>query len=181
LIQTICTGDSIFVGGDWQTSSGSYNDTIVTGTGCDTINITNLTVYPNYADTNQFVISQGDSMFLAGSWQTATGVYVDHFNTSHGCDSTITTYLLVVVGIEENALSSIQIIPNPAKDQIRISGITNGNNQLNLYDMTGKLILRKDQLTESENIDISSISNGMYLVQFRQVDKIRFMKLEVIK
>ncbi|HQK97694.1 MAG TPA: T9SS type A sorting domain-containing protein [Bacteroidia bacterium] len=181
LIQSICTGDSIYVGGDWQTSSGSYNDTIVTGTGCDTINITNLTVYPNYADTNQIVISQGDSVFLAGSWQTATGVYVDHFNTSHGCDSTITTYLLVIVGIEENTLSSIQIVPNPAKNQIRINGISNIENNFSLYDLSGKLILKKEQISDHDIIDLSSISNGMYLIQFRQSDKVRFMKLEVIK
>jgi hypothetical protein len=169
------------VGGDWQNSTGTYNDTIVTGTGCDTINITNLTVYPNYADTNQIVISQGDSVYLAGNWQTATGVYVDHFNTTNGCDSTITTYLLVIVGIEENALSAIQIVPNPAKNQIKVKGITNNDNNFSLYDLTGKLILKKEQINDQETIDISTISNGMYLIQFRQSEKVRFMKLEVIK
>ena len=181
LVQSICTGDSIFVGGNWQNSTGTYNDTIVTGTGCDTINITNLTVYPNYADTNQIVISQGDSVYLAGNWQTATGVYIDHFNTTNGCDSTITTYLLVIVGIEENALSAIQIVPNPAKNQIKVKGITSNDNTLSLYDLTGKLILKKEQINDQETIDISTISNGMYLIQFRQSEKVRFMKLEVIK
>jgi hypothetical protein len=120
-------------------------------------------------------------VFLAGSWQTATGVYLDHFNTSHGCDSTITTYLLVIVGIEENTLSSIQIVPNPAKEQIRINGISNNENSLSLYDLSGKLILKKEHITDHDFIDLSSISNGMYLIQFRQSDKVRFMKLEVIK
>ena len=179
--QAICTGDSIYIGGGWQTTAGSYSDTISTGSGCDTINITNVTVYPSYSATTNLVISQGDSAFLAGSWHTNTGVYIDHFTTIYGCDSTLTTYLLVIVGIEENELSSIQIIPNPAREQIRINGITNNDNSLSLYNLTGKLILRKERITNRESIDLSSICSGMYLVQFRQVDRIRHMKIDIIK
>jgi hypothetical protein len=88
---------------------------------------------------------------------------------------------LVIVGIEENALSAIQIVPNPAKNQIKVKGITNNDNNFSLYDLTGKLILKKEQINDQETIDISTISNGMYLIQFRQSEKVRFMKLEVIK
>ncbi|MBN4071441.1 T9SS type A sorting domain-containing protein [Crocinitomix catalasitica] len=37
-------GDSLFVGGGWQTSSGTYVDTLLTAEGCDSIVTTNLTV-----------------------------------------------------------------------------------------------------------------------------------------
>ena len=99
---TICDGDSFFVGGAFQTVSGSYNDTLVAGSGCDSIVTTVLTVLPNSAATASISICDGDSVFLAGAFQTVSGVYVDTLVAGNGCDSVLTTTLTVL----PNAASS---------------------------------------------------------------------------
>ncbi|MBI5217417.1 MAG: SprB repeat-containing protein, partial [Bacteroidia bacterium] len=43
---SICSGDSIFLGGMWQTTAGIYHDTLQTSAGCDSIVITTLSIIP---------------------------------------------------------------------------------------------------------------------------------------
>ena len=40
-------------------------------------------------------ICHGDSIYLAGSWQTEEGDYEDYYMTSNDCDSIVTTSLFV--------------------------------------------------------------------------------------
>ncbi len=40
----ICNGDSVFVGGSWQTSSGTYYDNLLSVAGCDSLIITSLII-----------------------------------------------------------------------------------------------------------------------------------------
>lgn len=43
---TICEGDSVFAGGNWQTEPGMYIDTFITAAGCDSIITLTLNVNP---------------------------------------------------------------------------------------------------------------------------------------
>src|SRR6185295_13667021 len=60
---SICNGDSLFVGGDFQTTSGTYVDSFTTSSGCDSLLITELTVLPTFDTTITVSICQGDSVF----------------------------------------------------------------------------------------------------------------------
>ncbi len=92
---TICSGDSILLGGAYQTESASYQDTIISTNGCDSIIITNLTVNQPLV-TNTFTqICQGESVFIGGASRTTSGYYHDIFTGSNGCDSVAITSLLV--------------------------------------------------------------------------------------
>ena len=91
----VCSGDSLFVGGGWQNTAGTYTDTLSTTEGCDSIVTTNLGILPAYSQTNNAAICAGDSLFAGGSWQTASGTYVDMLLTGGGCDSLVTTVLTV--------------------------------------------------------------------------------------
>ena len=44
LAETICNGDSIFVGGAWQFSDGIFHDTITSIAGCDSVIVTTLSI-----------------------------------------------------------------------------------------------------------------------------------------
>ncbi|MEL6639673.1 MAG: hypothetical protein AAFR05_23200, partial [Bacteroidota bacterium] len=81
----ICTGESITAGGGIQTTSGSYVDVYPTVANCDSTVVTILTVNPVYAETVQAEICPGDSLFLAGAYQTTAGNYVDTLTTVSGC------------------------------------------------------------------------------------------------
>ncbi|MBU0488580.1 MAG: T9SS type A sorting domain-containing protein, partial [Bacteroidetes bacterium] len=92
----VCEGDSIFVGGSWQNTTGLYEDIVTAATGCDSVIITDLTlVYPqtNYVDTT---ICGSDSIFIGDTWQNASGLYFYVFNDIYGCDSAVYTTLTAV-------------------------------------------------------------------------------------
>ncbi len=94
--ETICEGDSFLVGGDLQTESGTYRDTLGLEGECYDILVTELTVIPNLRETRQVEICDGESFFAGGDFQTESGSYTDVFSGSNGCDSILTTELTVL-------------------------------------------------------------------------------------
>ena len=92
---SICQGDSIFLGGAWQTMAGIYTDQLFTSFGCDSTIVTALTVIPQKFGTDQATICEGDSIFLGGDWQTQSGFYDNLLQAATGCDSIVTVQLFV--------------------------------------------------------------------------------------
>ena len=102
----ICEGDEYFVGGTMQTTSGIYQDTLVSWNGCDSVLTTTLTVAAGFDQSNIATICEGDSILLAGSYQVIAGDYIDSLLSTSGCDSVITTTLIVNQEYEiENTVS----------------------------------------------------------------------------
>lgn len=95
LLPTSVEGDSLFVGGAWQLAAGTYLDSLTSTNGCDSLLYTTLDYFAEAFDSVDVSICQGDSLFLAGSWQYANGDFVDLTTSSNGCDSTIYTHLIV--------------------------------------------------------------------------------------
>lgn len=93
---SICNGQSYLAGGAFQTSGGTYFDTLVNYLGCDSVITTHLTVLPNSSFTVNASICNGQSYFAGGAFQTFSGVYVDSFSNYLGCDSVLTTNLTVL-------------------------------------------------------------------------------------
>ncbi|MBT6684767.1 MAG: T9SS type A sorting domain-containing protein [Bacteroidetes bacterium] len=92
---SICSGDSIQVGVNYYSAGGTYNDTLISAIGCDSVVVTNLTVHSNTLTQVSSSICQGDSMIFEGNWQTNAGVYYDTLSTLQFCDS-IVEYTLSV-------------------------------------------------------------------------------------
>lgn len=89
----ICDGDSAFVGGDYQTSSGVYTDFLSNSLGCDSTVHTFLGHWPDETNDNAF-ICPGDSILLGGAYQTVPGTYYDTLTSVQlGCDSAVATSL----------------------------------------------------------------------------------------
>jgi gliding motility-associated-like protein len=92
----ICTGDSVFLEGTWQTTAGTYTDTMAaTSTGCDSLVITTLTVHPAITTSSNADLCLGDSLFVGGAYQTIGGAYMDTLSSAAGCDSVVTTSLFI--------------------------------------------------------------------------------------
>lgn len=95
----ICQNDSVFVGGAFQTTAGTYLDTLFNANymGCDSMLRTTVIINPLPLYNDNMGICFGDSAFLGGSYQSTAGVYIDTlFNASYlGCDSIIHTTLSV--------------------------------------------------------------------------------------
>jgi gliding motility-associated-like protein len=95
LFEEICDGESFFVGGANQTTSGTYIDIYIAANGCDSTVTTNLTVKPNIETNITQDICEGETFFVGGSFQTNSGTYTDVYIAANGCDSTVYTQLIV--------------------------------------------------------------------------------------
>ena len=99
---SICEGQSILINGVPYFAPGTYRDSIQTISGCDSIVIISLAVYPNF--TQRFAsICAGDSIKFGTRFLKTQGVYSEKFTSSLGCDSTSTIILTVINNIIEFA------------------------------------------------------------------------------
>lgn len=94
---SICPGESLFVGGADQTTSGVYEDIFPAGNGCDSIVTTTLTVlpeiFPTYIDTT---ICPGDVFEYDGLALNSDGTYEFILTSADGCDSIVFVNLSVI-------------------------------------------------------------------------------------
>ena len=99
---SICSGDSALIAGNYESTSGTYRDTLTAQAGCDSVAVMELTIIPTLANTlDTIYLGFGDSAMLAGSYQTTSGVYYDTLQTTAGCDSVIQTILILILVVEE--------------------------------------------------------------------------------
>ncbi|MFN8287721.1 MAG: gliding motility-associated C-terminal domain-containing protein [Chitinophagales bacterium] len=94
---TICQGVNYTLpAGAVVNSSGTYNDTLSTVWGCDSVIITHLNVTPPPVSTLYDSICQNQSYTLpSGIVVNAAGTYTDTLNNPAGCDSVVITNLYV--------------------------------------------------------------------------------------
>ena len=58
------------------------------------------------------------------------------------------------------------IYPNPNQNKINISSTLNG--EIKIYNLNGKIVKRKQKISEKETINISDLDKGIYLIKFLQ-------------
>ena len=95
---TICQGQSYFAGGQLQTTSGIYTDTIPTGGVCDSLIITDLTVLSSTLDLGKDTsFCGGGAVLLDATTPNASYLWSDNSTnptlnvTSSGTYSVIVT------------------------------------------------------------------------------------------
>lgn len=91
----LCQGDSILAGGAYQTTSGTYVDSLSSEFFCDSIVTRTVTFVNEYNTPLSYSICQGDSILLGGAYQTTSGTYNDTLSAAFGCDSILVQTLTV--------------------------------------------------------------------------------------
>ena len=92
----ICSNTSYTVGNSTYNTSGLYSDTLTNYFGCDSIVNTNLIVNQSYDINSNDTICNGQILIVGSSQYNQSGVYTDILSTNFGCDSIITTNLMVL-------------------------------------------------------------------------------------
>lgn len=174
----LCKGDSIEAGGNWQTTAGTYYDTISSAGGCDSVIIqTAVEVYDTFYVDTMVTINQGDSAYLGGAWQTDAGTYMDTYTTAMGCDSVVVTELEVLVGIEDrlNDDLGIQVYPNPVSHELYLRVDASLEiSQMELLDITGRSV--KPVKTIARTIMVEDLDKGLYLLKVTTSDGIKLLR-----
>jgi len=94
----ICEGDTLELYGELVTEAGAYTDSLLTISGCDSIEVTIVELLPVYVDTTIAVICEGETWPWHDSVYVNKGIYYDTLTTVAGCDS-IGILLLDVISL----------------------------------------------------------------------------------
>jgi hypothetical protein len=130
---SICQGTNYTLpNGTIVSTTGTYTSNLQTINGCDSIITTDLTVMPTYANTESITICSGTSYELPnGTFVSTAGTYVSTLQTINGCDSIITTTLIVnTVDVVINQSSNV-LTANSATATYQWIDCTNGNALIN--------------------------------------------------
>lgn len=188
---TICSGDSILLGGSYQKTAGIYYDTIPTAKGCDSVVITTLMV--NQADTsvtNNGITLTSNAGMATYQWlncgsayatingetsQSYTPASVGSYAvevTQNGCKDTSACYFITGTEIIKNDFGcSLIAWPNPTPGEINLS-FSKKHKQVDIAvsNLVGQVIFtRKYEAEHSVDFKIESAS-GFYFVEIRTTD-----------
>lgn len=95
LFRTICEGDGFMVGDTTYRNSGQFSRVITRNALCDSTVKLTLTVKPIGRFTQQVSICEGGSLSVGDSTYRRAGTYINRFTGPSGCDSLLTTHLIV--------------------------------------------------------------------------------------
>jgi hypothetical protein len=98
--QVICQGENLQFGNQNLSVSGVYNEVFLNSDGCDSTVTLTLNINPIYATNQTISICSNDSVVIGNSVYTESGTYQNIFTSQNGCDSTITTQLIVLTNYE---------------------------------------------------------------------------------
>lgn len=78
-------------------------------------------------------------------------------------------YIYTYAGINDAGIADVEqlpldVFPNPAINEITISGIGEGLHQMDIVDMSGRVVM-SGNVTETSPIDLSGLQGGCYLVR----------------
>ncbi|MBL0103321.1 MAG: hypothetical protein IPP51_05895 [Bacteroidetes bacterium] len=106
---TICQGDSYTLpDGDVVGASGTFVSHVLNMYGCDSTITTTITVTPTSSSSEVITICQGSSYTLpSGAIVSAAGSYTSTLPAENGCDSIITTSLIVTPNSYSTITASI--------------------------------------------------------------------------
>jgi hypothetical protein len=89
------------------------------------------------------------------------------FNDYIICDS---------LDVDEQALESISIYPNPVTNQLNFKGTYNSDLEVSVFDVLGKRIINST-VKFGESLDVSKLNNGIYIIKFNNYDNtFKFVK-----
>ncbi|MCW5908482.1 MAG: T9SS type A sorting domain-containing protein [Chitinophagales bacterium] len=181
LSDTVCQYPGYNLGGNWITASGTYTDTLMASSGCDSVVTLQLSVIPfglevtmqgnalhaqpgmeSYqwydCSTQAPLTDKTDSVFIPA----APGSY--SVMVSNGeCSGTSSCFLFT--GITDFARSHFKIYPNPSNGRFQVMlPLATQRAELYVVNSMGSVVHR--QLLTSTNTQIVSVlSSGVYVVQ----------------
>jgi gliding motility-associated-like protein len=107
LTELICEGESYEVGTSSYTTSGTYQDFLVSANGCDSIVTLELTVAEIPVTNIVTSICDGASITIGTSTYNTAGVYQDILVAATGCDSIVNLDLTITDFYEINLVENI--------------------------------------------------------------------------
>lgn len=115
--------------------------------------------YTNFYDLNNNLIE-----IITSSYDNSTQTYIesnidDFFYSLHD----------VILQNKSTTFNELKVYPNPTNDLLIIENLSSPT-QINLTDLTGKIVLKQEINSEKATINIGHILPGIYLLKFKSSD-----------
>jgi hypothetical protein len=110
------------------------------------------------------------------------GVRTSISQTPHCADITINGAGTGGTGLTDaNAFKDVILYPNPVRDNnLKIENL-NEATDIHLYNLTGQLIQKESAVMGNTMIDVSNLSNGLYILKMQSGKSIRTEKIQIIR
>ena len=88
--------------------------------------------------------------------------------------------VVFATSIGEFAGSTVTLFPNPANTALTMDlGSVSGRTEYTVSDATGRIVLTDIATTQRSTVDVSALSNGIYVVTLRNADAVWSTRLQV--
>jgi len=148
--KTICENETLLYNEEVIEEVGTYEFTLISANGCDSIVTLNVIRKPSLVDTVYAQILHGASYKIGNSYFKNEGEYIVNLLTKEGCDSTVVLHLKNINAFVPNIFS-----PNGDNNNDYFEVFTSGNDFLNteisIYDRWGGLIYLGDRWDGTHN------------------------------
>ena len=100
---------------------------------------------------------------FASDWGTnAEGVGIDNFTLDASA----------ILAVDNSYLNEFKVYPNPSSDVFNIQRQNSNEMKISVYDVTGKLIFKDDNiLKEYYSLNLSNVSKGLYFLKITEGNK----------
>lgn len=101
---------------------------------------------------------------------STNGVYAVEV-TSGNCTERSACIVFDSLGLNDFSEDEVEVFPNPVSDVLHIETSINQNLDYNLYDISGKVVLKGTTTDRLNAINVKSISNGVYFLSLWSSEK----------
>ena len=103
------------------------------------------------------------------------------YNTNGDYDSGASVYFSTegFLGVGSNVFEQLAIYPNPARDMVTIKNAENAS--IVIFDILGKKVLNRSNISQTENLNVSSLTTGTYFISVEKDNQKTVGKLIISK
>ncbi|MCC5916506.1 MAG: gliding motility-associated C-terminal domain-containing protein [Cryomorphaceae bacterium] len=137
------------INGQVYTESGTYSQSFISGSGCDSVVKLHLSIYPSAHITERVTASLQYYWPINGTTYNKSGTYQHTLQTQHGCDSVLELDLTIQDGSTLYIPNAFSPNGNGINEVFKVLGNEVSTFQIVIYNRFGQLIF------ESKDIEIS--------------------------
>jgi uncharacterized repeat protein (TIGR01451 family) len=126
----------------------------------------------------QYRVKSDAGLALGTTIENTANIYFD-FNPPVITNTTVNT-VVMPTGLSSASPLNFELYPNPAEDEIQIKSSHLKGGHLNIYDISGRLLLKIEMESDEELIPVRSLCQGVYIAELSSVNskpfQIKFIK-----